>query len=107
MVLQLSKKAGVITVEVLIGLSLFLIVFVALFHILFTLWVQVRVEDQALILARQAAVTYQPVGTIHEQDVFGGRGTAEIRWDASNVFVRVELDISAASAERLMPRELP
>ena len=101
------KRRGVIAVEFLIFSTLFLVLFAILLRHLFTLWMQLRTEDQAMILARGAAVQYQDAGTIHFQDVFGGRGTAEIRWDQSNVWVRVELNDGRAGAERFLPRESP
>jgi hypothetical protein len=100
-------KAGVIAAEFLIFATLFTILIAILLRHLFTLWMQLRTEDQAMILAREAAVRYEDAGTIHFQPVFSGQGTAEIRWDQSNVWVRVALNSGRASAERFLPRESP
>jgi hypothetical protein len=97
----------VISVEVLLFSTLFLVLFAVLLRHLFTLWLQVRVEDQAMILARSAALRYEDAGTLHLQPVFDGRGQAEIRWDQSNVWVRVEVHDGRAAAERFLPRESP
>ena len=102
-----SSRNGLIAVEFLIFSSLFVLMFAILLRHLFTLWMQIRTEDQAMMLAREAAGMYQDAGTIHFQDVFNGRGTAEIRWDQSNVWVRVELNDARAGAERFLPRETP
>jgi hypothetical protein len=102
-----SRRRGVIAVEFLIFTTLFLILFAVLLRHLFTLWMQVRAEDQAMILARQAAVRFEPAGTVHFQSIFTGQGMAEIRWDQSNVFVRVDVQSGRAGAERLLPRESP
>jgi hypothetical protein len=100
-------RSGVISVEFLVFATLFTLLFAILLRHLFTLWMQLRTEDQAMILAREAAVRYEAVGTIHFQPVFSGQGTAEIRWDQSNVWVRVTLNSGRASAERFLPRESP
>ena len=102
-----SARSGLITVEFLLFSSLFVLMFAILLRQLFTLWMQIRTEDQAMMLAREAAGMYQDAGTTHFQDVFNGRGTAEIRWDQSNVWVRVELNDARAGAERFLPRETP
>jgi hypothetical protein len=104
---SLRRRRGVIAVEFLIFTTLFLILFAVLLRHLFTLWMQVRAEDQAMILAREAAVQFEPAGTVHFQSIFSGQGTAEIRWDQSNVFVRVDVQTGRAGAERLLPRESP
>jgi hypothetical protein len=102
-----GRQRGVIAAEFLIFTTLFLILFAVLIRHLFTLWMQVRAEDQAMILARQAAIQFEPAGTVHLQSIFSGQGTAEIRWDQSNVFVRVDVQAGRAGAERLLPRESP
>ncbi|MFT5497329.1 MAG: lipopolysaccharide export LptBFGC system permease protein LptF [Kiritimatiellia bacterium] len=104
---QANPQKGFITLEFLLGLTLILVVFVLLLNMLIALWIQVRVEDQAQVIVRESARTYQPVGTVQQRVVFDGRGSAEIRWDTSNVWVRVAVNNTSISSERLMPREIP
>lgn len=96
---------GFLTMEALIGLSLIMAVFMVIFHLATTMWLQLKVEDDAERLARSAARSDHPPGTSLDSTLYDGHGTAEIRWGDGYVSVRVVAERGRAAAQRVAPRE--
>lgn len=100
-------RKGSVTLEMLIWFSLLIPFFAVVWHFYTIVFLQLRVDEQATRLVREASILYQPPGTVSNLVLFSNRGAAEIAWTQQFVTVEVTLSNQLASAQRMLPREIP
>ena len=106
-----SYQQGFLSLEALFGMTLLLLVFLALIDITRVLWMQLRAEDMALTLALRAKSQPAVAGTSTTEPL-GKQGSALIHWTDREVTAQVKLSVRGSAlgptvgAKRVLPRDI-
>jgi Flp pilus assembly protein TadG len=103
---QRRSRAGIFTMEALVGLTLLLLVFLAMLQIAFSLMQQIEAQDRADDAGRRAAATKPPAGRTALVATTGDKSVTAITWGNEHIWVKVQ-NRDGSSAARMLPKGAP
>lgn len=95
------------TLEAATGAALLLLTFVLLVQIAAVVMAKIQAQQQVAVVANRLAKVSARPGATWTGSTPGGDGTVQAAWGTDYVKVRVVAGGGRASAERMVPREVP
>ncbi|MBU1694131.1 MAG: hypothetical protein KJ726_11720 [Verrucomicrobia bacterium] len=103
---QRRARAGIFTMEAVVGMTLLLLVFLAIMQIAMSLLQQIQAQGQADEAGRRAAAAPQPAGRSTLVATTGDKSVTAVTWGNEHIWVKVQ-NKDGSSAVRMLPKGAP